>query len=94
MFWTRAILWKIIKVLGYLIGMVRYYPARKKYFFCPILDTSTYPEAYRMHPYGRDRSGYQGDPVCDGTLQYQCDYGCLQSRYGSGKDRLGDCQTG
>lgn len=40
MFWTRAILWKIIKVLGDLIGMVRYFPARKKnYFFCPILDT-------------------------------------------------------
>ena len=38
MFWTRAILWKIIKVLGYLIGMVRYYPARKKkYFFVPYL---------------------------------------------------------
>lgn len=42
MFWTITILWKIIKVLGYLIGMVRYYPARKKkYFSCPILDTST-----------------------------------------------------
>ena len=38
MFWTRAILWKIIKVLGYLIGMVRYYPARKKkFFFVPYL---------------------------------------------------------
>ena len=38
MFWTRAILWKIIKVLGYLIGMVRYYPVRKKkYFFVPYL---------------------------------------------------------
>lgn len=47
MFWTRAILWKIIKVLGYLIGMVRYYPARKKkYFFCPILDTSTALQSY------------------------------------------------
>lgn len=38
MFWTRAILWKIIKVLEYLIGMVRYFPARKKnYFFVPYL---------------------------------------------------------
>lgn len=38
MFWTRAILWKIIKVLGYLIGMVRYFPARKKkFFFVPYL---------------------------------------------------------
>lgn len=38
MFWTRAILWKIIKVLGYLIGMVRYYPARKRnIFFVPYL---------------------------------------------------------
>lgn len=38
MFWTRTILWKIIKVLEYLIGMVRYYPARKKkYFFVPYL---------------------------------------------------------
>lgn len=47
MFWTRAILWKIIKVLEYLIGMVRYFPARKKnYFFCPILDTSTCMPSY------------------------------------------------
>lgn len=37
MFWTRAILWKIIKVLEYLIGMVRYFPARKKIFFVPYL---------------------------------------------------------
>ena len=45
MFWTRAILWKIIKVLGYLIGMVRYYPARKKkYFFVPYL---TRPHVFR-----------------------------------------------
>ncbi len=45
MFWTRAILWKIIKVLGYLIGMVRYYPARKKkYFFVPYL---TRPHIFR-----------------------------------------------
>lgn len=47
-----------------------------------------------MYPYGGDRSGYQGGPVCDGTCQYQRDDGCLQSRYVSGKDRLGDCQTG
>ena len=33
MFWTRVILWKIIKVLGYLIGMVRYLPARKSNIF-------------------------------------------------------------
>ena len=45
MFWTRAILWKIIKVLGYLIGMVRYYPARKRnIFFVPYL---TRPHALR-----------------------------------------------
>lgn len=45
MFWTRAILWKIIKVLGYLIGMVRYFPARKKnYFFVPYL---TRPHVFR-----------------------------------------------
>ena len=45
MFWTRAILWKIIKVLGYLIGMVRYYPARKKkFFFVPYL---TRPHVFR-----------------------------------------------
>ena len=37
MFWTRVILWRIIKVLGYLIGMVRYFPARKKFFFVPYL---------------------------------------------------------
>lgn len=45
MFWTRAILWKIIKVLVYLIGMIRYYPARKKkYFFVPYL---TRPHTFR-----------------------------------------------
>lgn len=45
MFWTRAILWKIIKVLGYLIGMVRYYPARKRnIFFVPYL---TRPHVFR-----------------------------------------------
>lgn len=34
MFWTTAILWQIINVLEYLIGKIRYYPARtKKYFF-------------------------------------------------------------
>lgn len=44
MFWTRAILWKIIKVLEYLIGMVRYFPARKKYFFVPYL---TRPHVFR-----------------------------------------------
>ena len=47
MFWTRVILGKIIKVLGYLIGMVRYLSARKKkYFFGPILDTSTFIKTY------------------------------------------------
>ena len=52
MFWTRTILWKIIKVLEYLIGMVRYYPARKKkYFFCPILDTSTLPKISKPKKY-------------------------------------------
>ena len=54
-----------------------------------VLDASyfrSYPETYRMYPYGGDRSGYQGGPVCDGTRQYQCDDGCLQSRYGAGKD--------
>lgn len=45
MFWTRAILWKIIKVLGYLIGMVRYFPARKRnIFFVPYL---TRPHIFR-----------------------------------------------
>lgn len=44
MFWTRAILWKIIKVLEYLIGMVRYFPARKKIFFVPYL---TRPHVFR-----------------------------------------------
>lgn len=49
MFWTRAILWKIIKVLEYLIGMVRYFPARKKnYFFIPYL---TRPHTLR-HTFG------------------------------------------
>ena len=47
-----------------------------------------------MYPYGEDRSGYQGGLVCDGTRQYQCDYGYLQLRYGSGKNRPGDCQIG
>ena len=59
MFWTRAILWKIIKVLVYLIGMIRYYPARKKkYFFCPILDTSTLTQTYVYNTLGRSRSKY------------------------------------
>ena len=54
MFWTRAILWKIIKVLVYLIGMIRYYPARKKkYFFCPILDTSTCMPTHVLFKYGQ-----------------------------------------
>ena len=57
MFWTRAILWKIIKVLEYLIGMVRYFPARKKnYFFCPILDTSTCMPPYLLQQHGKDRN--------------------------------------
>lgn len=55
---------------------------------------SSYLEAYRMYPYGGDRSGYQGGSVYDGTRQYQCDDGCLQSRYGLGKDRPGNFQTG
>ena len=51
MFWTTAILWQIINVLEYLIGKVRYYLARtKKYFFCPILDTSTCNASYFLHP--------------------------------------------
>lgn len=70
MFWTRAILWKIIKVLGYLIGMVRYYPARKKYFFCPILDTSTYMQTYVLFQLCQRRN--ESEDITDdyGTQQY------------------------
>ena len=64
MFWTRAILWKIIKVLGYLIGMVRYYPARKKkFFFVPYL---TRPHVCR-HTYCSNMAKSGMNPK---TLQY------------------------
>lgn len=64
MFWTRAILWKIIKVLGYLIGMVRYFPARKKnYFFVPYL---TRPHSFR-HTYCTNMANKGMNP---NTLQY------------------------
>ena len=72
MFWTRAILWKIIKVLGYLIGMVRYYPARKKkYFFCPILDTSTCMQTYLLLQDGKEWHESQEPAVYHGALGYQ-----------------------
>lgn len=64
MFWTRAILWKIIKVLGYLIGMVRYFPARKKnYFFVPYL---TRPHVCR-HTYCSNMAKSGMNPM---VLQY------------------------
>lgn len=84
MFWTRAILWKIIKVLGYLIGMVRYYPARKKkYFFCPILDTSTPLEAYLLHKVLRTGNQYQSNPVHYGPCEHRDHDGyiCRSYRY-------------
>lgn len=72
MFWTRAILWKIIKVLGYLIGMVRYYPARKKkYFFCPILDTSTYAAPYVLHKAGKQEHEPKRFTVYHGAFKHQ-----------------------
>lgn len=56
MFWTTAIMWTIIKVLEYLIEMVRYFPAgTKKYFFCPILDTSTCVPPHLLLQYGESR---------------------------------------
>ena len=68
MFWTRAILWKIIKVLGYLIGMVRYLPARKKkYFFVPYL---TRPHVCR-HTYCSNMAKSGMNPK---TLQYLMGY--------------------
>lgn len=64
MFWTRVILGKIIKVLGYLIGMVRYLPARKKkYFFVPYL---TRPHVCR-HTYCSNMAKSGMNPK---TLQY------------------------
>lgn len=64
MFWTRAILWKIIKVLGYLIGMVRYFPARKRnIFFVPYL---TRPHVCR-HTYCSNMAKAGMNPK---TLQY------------------------
>ena len=69
MFWTRAILWKIIKVLGYLIGMVRYFPARKKnYFFCPILDTSTRLQTYVLLEHGKKRNEPQNASIYHGSF--------------------------
>ena len=68
LFWTRAILWKIIKVLGYLIGMVRYFPARKKKFFCPILDTSTCMQAYILFQYGESWNESESTPIFNGTF--------------------------
>ena len=71
MFWTRAILWKIIKVLGYLIGMVRYYPARKKkYFFCPILDTSTCMPTHVLFKYGKIGNESKDAAVPHGAFGY------------------------
>ncbi len=72
MFWTRAILWKIIKVLGYLIGMVRYFPARKKnYFFCPILDTSTCMPTYVLFQHGKVRNEPKDIAEDHGTFGYR-----------------------
>lgn len=70
MFWTRAILWKIIKVLEYLIGMVRYFPARKKYFFCPILDTSTCMPTYLLLQYGEIGNESKDITVPHGAFGY------------------------
>lgn len=72
MFWTRVILWKIIKVLGYLIGMVRYFPARKKKFFCPILDTSTRLQTHVLFKYGEVGNESKGASVPNGSFGYQC----------------------
>lgn len=87
MFWTRAILWKIIKVLGYLIGMVRYYPARKKkYFFCPILDTSTHLQAHLLLQYGESGDESQDPAVSHGAFRHRCDHEHLHT------PRIGRCQ--
>lgn len=57
-------MWNIIKVLGYLIGMVRYFPARKKkYFFVPYL---TRPHICR-HTYCSNMAKSGMNPK---TLQY------------------------
>lgn len=87
MFWTRAILWKIIKVLGYLIGMVRYYPARKKkYFFCPILDTSTCVPPHLLFQYGESRDESENASVPYGAFRHRCDHEHLYPPW------LGGCQ--
>lgn len=81
MFWTRAILWKIIKVLEYLIGMVRYFPARKKnYFFCPILDTSTLPKTHIRHKGYRKRDEAADVKDYPGTCQSINDHGFIFPR--------------
>ena len=91
MFWTRAILWKIIKVLGYLIGMVRYYPARKKkYFFCPILDTSTRVPSHLLLQYGESRNESENAPVPYGTFGHRCDHEHLHSLGTGGCQRRDD----
>lgn len=48
MFWTRVILWKIIKVLGYLMNGQVLSGKKKEIFFCPILDTSTCMQTYLL----------------------------------------------
>lgn len=100
MFWTRAILWKIIKVLGYLIGMVRYYPARKKkYFFCPILDTSTCISTHILYEHGKRRHGLKEPAILDGAFRCQRHLECLhpqqlrESRRINGTDHVFQWKT-
>ena len=58
MFWTTAVLWKIIKVLRYLSEMIRYFLARKKeLFFCSILDRSTRLSPHLLQQHGKDIKG-------------------------------------
>ena len=60
------------KSVGYLIGMVRYFPARKKnYFFCPILDTSSYATPYVLHKTGKQEHEPERFTVYHGAFKYQ-----------------------
>ena len=74
MFWTTAVLWKIIKVLRYLSEMIRYFLARKKeLFFCSILDRSTRLSPHLLQQHGKIRHESEGASVFDGAFRHRGD---------------------
>lgn len=74
MFWTTAVLWKIIKVLRYLSEMIRYFLARKKeLFFCSILDRFTRLSPHLLQQHGKIRHESEGASVFDGAFRHRGD---------------------